>query len=408
MTSTVVIKRKCTTHGTSALFATPGGLQYTQYYSIPILKTRLTLFGYTHPAPILSRFDLVHVMIDEPDEFHDYTLARHIVALHQRREQAVNPPYSLQQLQRYIRYARTIRPKLTPEAQKEVVEAYVSLRQGDSQPGSQAAYRITVRQLEALVRLSEALARMHCRKDVLPQHVREARRLLSESIIAVEARDVTLEADDGVDDDVDDYGPVLPDGWYEAHGRAPPAERMQADEEHADDDDGQAGGDEAAQDGDGTAAPDPNGDSDLEAPSPAPPVRKATATVGFDKFQQVRNALVGHIRREEMADNGIEGAGVKQVDLTNWYIGEIANTQGIADTKELLAELKLVRTIIGHLIRREGTLVVVQEAEPQAELPDVEEVEDTPELAAQRAAKERKRAVDQRVLAVNPNYAFEM
>jgi len=146
----------------------------------------------------------------------------------------------------------------------------------------------------------------------------------------------------------------------------------------------------------------------LEAPSPAPPVRKATATVGFDKFQQVRNALVGHIRREEMADNGIEGAGVKQVDLTNWYIGEIANTQGIADTKELLAELKLVRTIIGHLIRREGTLVVVQEAEPQAELPDVEEVEDTPELAAQRAAKERKRAVDQRVLAVNPNYAFEM
>mmetsp|Transcript_11835 Transcript_11835/g.44016 ORF Transcript_11835/g.44016 Transcript_11835/m.44016 type:complete len:912 (-) Transcript_11835:68-2803(-) len=367
------------------------------------LKHNLSL-----PAPILSRFDLVHVMIDEPDEFHDYTLARHIVALHQRREQAVNPPYSLQQLQRYIRYARTIRPKLTPEAQKEVVEAYVSLRQGDSQPGSQAAYRITVRQLEALVRLSEALARMHCRKDVLPQHVREARRLLSESIIAVEARDVTLDADDGVDDDVDDYGPVLPDGWYEAHGRAPPAERMQADEEHADDDDGQAGGDEAAQDGDGTAAPDPNGDSDLEAPSPAPPVRKATATVGFDKLQQVRNALVGHIRREEMADNGIEGAGVKQVDLTNWYIGEIANTQGIADTKELLAELKLVRTIIGHLIRREGTLVVVQEAEPQAELPDVEEVEDTPELASQRAAKERKRAVDQRVLAVNPNYAFEM
>jgi hypothetical protein len=35
---------------------------------------------------------------------------------------------------------------------------------------------ITVRQLEALVRLSEALARMHCRADVQPRHVREARR----------------------------------------------------------------------------------------------------------------------------------------------------------------------------------------------------------------------------------------
>ena len=128
--------------------------------------------------------------------------------------------------------------------------------------------------------------------------------------------------------------------------------------------------------------------------------------MAFDKFQQVRNALVGHIRRKEMEEGGVEGAGVAQVDLTNWYIGEVANTRGIADTKELLAELKLVRTIIGHLIRREGTLVVVQEAEPLPELPDVEGAEETPQQAAARAAKERKRAVDHRVLAVNPNYNF--
>jgi DNA replication licensing factor MCM6 len=358
------------------------------------LKHNLSL-----PAPILSRFDLVHVMIDEPDEFRDYALARHIVSLHQRRENAVTADYALPQLQRYIRYARTIRPKLTPEAQKEVVEAYVRLRQGDSQPGSQAAYRITVRQLEALVRLSEALARVHCRKDVLPAHVREARRLLSESIIAVEARDVTLEQGDGFDDDVDDYGPVLPDGWYEAHGRSRPDEANGADGADAMDADGDAGADaDAGEDADADAADAPA--------SPPAPARKATATVAFDKFQQVRNALVGHIRRKEMEDGGVEGAGVAQVDLTNWYIGEVANTRGIADTKELLAELKLVRTIIGHLIRREGTLVVVQEAEPLPELPDVEGAEETPEQAAARAAKERKRAVDHRVLAVNPNYNF--
>ena len=360
------------------------------------LKHNLSL-----PAPILSRFDLVHVMIDEPDEFRDYTLARHIVALHQRRESAVAAEYSLPQLQRYIRYARTIRPQLTPEAQKEVVEAYVRLRAGDSQPGSQTAYRITVRQLEALVRLSEALARMHCRKDVLPVHVREARRLLSESIIAVEARDVTLEQGDGFDDDVDDYGPVLPDGWYEAHGRTGPnrADGANADGEDAD-------GAEADADTDADAGGGADADA-TDAPASSPvPARKATATVAFDKFQQVRNALVGHIRRREMEDGGVEGAGVKQVDLTNWYIGDVANTQGIADTTELLAELKLVRTIIGHLIRREGTLVVVQEAEPLPELPDAEGAEETPDAAAARAAKERKRAVDHRVLAVNPNFNF--
>ena len=366
------------------------------------LKHNLSL-----PAPILSRFDLVHVMIDEPDEFRDYTLARHIVALHQRRESAVAVDYTLPQLQRYIRYARTIRPKLTPEAQKEVVEAYVRLRQGDSQPGSQAAYRITVRQLEALVRLSEALARVHCRKDVLPAHVREARRLLSESIIAVEARDVTLEQGDGFDDDVDDYGPVLPDGWYEAHGRNRPDEEQEAgaDADARDAEGAGAGADADADAGAGAGADADADAADAAASSPAP-ARKATATVAFDKFQQVRNALVGHIRRKEMEEGGVEGAGVAQVDLTNWYIGEVANTRGIADTKELLAELKLVRTIIGHLIRREGTLVVVQEAEPLPELPDVEGAEETPQQAAARAAKERKRAVDHRVLAVNPNYNF--
>ena len=72
--------------------ANPNGGRYDRSKK---LKHNLSL-----PAPILSRFDLVHVMIDEPDEFHDYNLARHIVALHQRRERAVEVHYSLQQLQR--------------------------------------------------------------------------------------------------------------------------------------------------------------------------------------------------------------------------------------------------------------------------------------------------------------------
>ena len=55
------------------------------------------------------------------------------------------------------------------------------------------------------------------RSDVQPRHVREARRLLSESIIAVESRDLKLDEDDGFDD-VDGLGPVLPEGWLDGRG----------------------------------------------------------------------------------------------------------------------------------------------------------------------------------------------
>ena len=56
--------------------------------------------------------------------------------------------------------------QITDEAKVKLVEAYVSLRRGDSAPGSRTSYRITVRQLEALVRLSEALARLYCSSKV--------------------------------------------------------------------------------------------------------------------------------------------------------------------------------------------------------------------------------------------------
>jgi DNA replication licensing factor MCM6 len=63
------------------------------------------------PPAILSRFDLLHIMVDEVHLAADEAIAFHMLAAH--RGAAVQPPYTMVQLQRYIRYARALKPKLS-------------------------------------------------------------------------------------------------------------------------------------------------------------------------------------------------------------------------------------------------------------------------------------------------------
>ena len=67
---------------------------------------------------------------------------------------------------RYVAYARSYRPKITIESKKVIVSCYKKLRQADVVGSSQTSYRITVRQLESMIRLSEALARLHLDEEV--------------------------------------------------------------------------------------------------------------------------------------------------------------------------------------------------------------------------------------------------
>lgn len=116
-------------------------------------------------APIMSRFDLFFVVLDECNEAVDMNIARHIVNVHRFRDAAIDPEFSTEAIQRYIRYARTFQPKLTPEASDLLVEKYRQLRQDDAGAGKNS-YRITVRQLESMIRLCEAIARANCRQEV--------------------------------------------------------------------------------------------------------------------------------------------------------------------------------------------------------------------------------------------------
>ena len=64
-------------------------------------------------APIMSRFDLFFVVIDECNEEVDLAIASHIVNVHRFQNAAINPEFSTDALQRYIRYARTFNPKVS-------------------------------------------------------------------------------------------------------------------------------------------------------------------------------------------------------------------------------------------------------------------------------------------------------
>jgi DNA replication licensing factor MCM6 len=148
-------------------------------------------------APIMSRFDLFFILVDECNEVTDYAIARSIINLHSNKSESANRIYSLDEIQRYVLFGRQFKPKITPESSEHMVEYYKKLRMRDSSGGVKSSWRITVRQLESLIRLSEAMARLHCSEEVLPKHVQEAFRLLNKSIIRVETPEIDFEKEEG-------------------------------------------------------------------------------------------------------------------------------------------------------------------------------------------------------------------
>jgi DNA replication licensing factor MCM4 len=90
----------------------------------------------------------------------------------------------LNQLSAYINYGRTrIHPSITEQASQELVRSYVKLRSvGDDPRASEKRITATTRQLESMIRLSEAHARMRLSDTVELQDVQEAYRLMRDAI----------------------------------------------------------------------------------------------------------------------------------------------------------------------------------------------------------------------------------
>lgn len=148
-------------------------------------------------APIMSRFDLFFILVDECNELVDYAIARKIVDLHSNIEDAIEAMYTKDEILQYITFARKFKPVINKEARELLIHHYSQLRLRDSTTAGKSTWRITVRQLESMIRLSEAMARLEISDEVRPKHVIEAFKLLNKSIIRVEQPDIHL--DEGID-----------------------------------------------------------------------------------------------------------------------------------------------------------------------------------------------------------------
>ncbi|USG99965.1 helix-turn-helix domain-containing protein [Thermococcus argininiproducens] len=134
------------------------------------------------PPTLLSRFDLIFVLLDEPDEKFDSEIAEHILKVRKGEAELVAPkvPYDL--LKKYIAYARkNVQPILSKEAMEEIKRYYVKMRRTIGRGSESEGIKpipITARQLEALIRLSEAHARMRLSEVVTKEDAKAAIELV--------------------------------------------------------------------------------------------------------------------------------------------------------------------------------------------------------------------------------------
>jgi replicative DNA helicase Mcm len=121
------------------------------------------------PPTILSRFDLLFVLEDKPHPQEDHDKASHILNIHQSQTLSKDPPIDQDLLRKYIAYARReVRPRLSDEAKERLLEYYKELRQSSGKVDEKGPdpIAITPRQLESLVRLAEARAKMRLSDEV--------------------------------------------------------------------------------------------------------------------------------------------------------------------------------------------------------------------------------------------------
>jgi DNA replication licensing factor MCM6 len=266
-------------------------------------------------APIMSRFDLFFILIDECNEVVDYWIAQRIVNFHTSDAQVVSNSrvYNITDIQKYITFARLCKPIISEPAKEIMIAEYKKLRQRES--SNKSAWRITVRQLESMIRLSEGLARMHLLEEVTEEHVHEAFHLLSKSIIRVEQPDIQF------DENVESM----------LHANKRTTETLGANDEAA---------------------------TQMDTDNTANSAAKPNVKLSYDEYKRISNMLVYYIRKKEEdtdVDSEDQSTGIHKSELVGWYLNEI---EALIENEEQLNEQNtLIEKIIHRLIHYDNVII---------------------------------------------------
>ncbi|KAK1337281.1 hypothetical protein QTO34_001907 [Cnephaeus nilssonii] len=169
-------------------------------------------------SALLSRFDLVFILLDTPNEDHDHLLSEHVIAIRAGKQRTVSSatvarlnsqdsntsvlevvsdkplserlkvvagetidPIPHQLLRKYIGYARQyVYPRLSTEAAQILQDFYLELRKQSQRLNSSP---ITTRQLESLIRLTEARARLELREQATKEDAEDIVEIMKYSML---------------------------------------------------------------------------------------------------------------------------------------------------------------------------------------------------------------------------------
>lgn len=303
--------------------------------------------------PIMSRFDLFYTLIDPRDEENDKKISEKIIDMHLNYANSSNVRkdmiYSFEDIRLYIRFARKYYPKIPVELEDLISQEYVKLRSASLD--SRTSLRITVRQLESLIRLSEAIARAHCSEVVKPEYIKLASRLIGKTIVHVGRQDIPLDTD---------IADVKVGGDHSVPSHA-------ADQTNRDMYDGEV---------------------ESQPLEPSQPVQQKV-TISLTSYKDMALVLITRLR-EEQERSDRETPILRRSELVDWYLHQCVGE--IATESELIMKKQLCEKVIDRLVNKDYLLMEVQE---DGNLVD-------PDSTSQPDTEQ-----EDRYIIVNPNYDDE-